>query len=124
MERVGDHMLLVHFESDVLFSVNSALVNEYSREALDEAADVLMEFRKTAVIAQGHTDASGSEEHNQRLSERRAEAVIDYLVGRGVDGSRMTAVGYGEGHPVAENGSDYGRRQNRRVDLLLKAKAR
>jgi outer membrane protein OmpA-like peptidoglycan-associated protein len=76
------------------------------------------------VVVQGHTDSTGSEQHNQSLSERRAQAVKNYLIGRGIDDGRMTAVGYGETLPVASNDTDWGRQQNRRVDVLLKAKAR
>jgi outer membrane protein OmpA-like peptidoglycan-associated protein len=124
VERVGDNMLLVHFESDILFAVNSATLNGSSRSALDEAIDVFQEYPKTAIVAQGHTDSSGSDGYNQQLSERRAGAVRSYLVSRGVDAQRVAALGYGESHPVADNTSNHGRRQNRRVDLLLKAKAR
>jgi outer membrane protein OmpA-like peptidoglycan-associated protein len=124
VERVGENMLLVHFDSDVLFEVNSSSLNSGSRDALDYAAEVFHEFRKTAIVTQGHTDASGSETYNLDLSERRAEAVMDYLIGRGVEPTRMAAVGYGESQPVASNQSASGRSQNRRVDLLLKAKVR
>jgi outer membrane protein OmpA-like peptidoglycan-associated protein len=123
VERVGDKTLLVHFDSDVLFAVGSAQLNTEARSALDQAAEVFLEYRKTAILAQGHTDSSGSEEFNQELSERRAKSVMNYLVGRGVEGDRITALGYGEGHPVADNGTPDGRSRNRRVDLLLKAKA-
>ena len=83
-----------------------------------------MEYDKTAIISQGHTDSTGSEEHNQGLSERRAQSVVNYLVGVGVDASRITALGYGENHPVADNDTTEGRSLNRRVDLLLKAKVK
>ncbi|HZM70307.1 MAG TPA: OmpA family protein [Candidatus Cryosericum sp.] len=124
VERVGDDLLLVHFESDVLFDIDSAIVKPAARDALDEAAKVLIEFPKTAIVVQGHTDATGTEAHNQELSERRAGAVAAYLTGRGIDAARMVSVGYGEGQPVASNDLASGRAQNRRVDLLLKAKAR
>jgi len=124
VERVDDDMILVHFESDVLFSIDSADLNPQSRGALDQAAGVFAEYPKTAIIAQGHTDSTGDDEHNQRLSERRADSVASYLVARGVDGVRIMAEGYGEHHPVDSNESAGGRSRNRRVDLLLKAKAR
>lgn len=124
VERVSPETLLVHFESDVLFAVDSAVLTGQSRTTLDEAAGVFLEFPKTAIVVQGHTDATGGEAHNQDLSERRAGAVRNYLVGRGVDAGRMTAIGYGEGQPVADNDTAEGRSMNRRVDLLLKAKAR
>jgi outer membrane protein OmpA-like peptidoglycan-associated protein len=72
VERVGDNMLLVHFESDVLFDVGSAMLRPDAQDALDMAAEVFLEYRKTAILAQGHTDSTGGEEYNQGLSERRA----------------------------------------------------
>ncbi len=124
VERVGEDMLLVHFESDVLFGVDSATLNSASQSALNEAAGVINEFPKTAIISQGHTDSTGSEAHNQTLSERRAQSVANYLIGQGVEGGRIASMGYGETHPVASNDNSNGRSLNRRVDLLLKAKAR
>ncbi len=124
LERVSDDLLLVHFESDVLFDVDSAVVKPAARDALDEASQVLIEFPKTAIVVQGHTDATGTEVHNQDLSEHRAHAVVAYLTGKGIDPARMAPVGYGEGQPIASNATASGRAQNRRVDLLLKAKAR
>jgi outer membrane protein OmpA-like peptidoglycan-associated protein len=124
VERVDENMLLVRFESDILFEVDSAALNAGAQGNLDQAASVFMEYDKTAIIAQGHTDSTGSEEYNQGLSERRAQSVVNFLVGVGVDGSRITALGYGENHPVADNGTAAGRSLNRRVDLLLKAKVK
>lgn len=122
VERVDDNTLLVHFENDVLFNVNSAALDGDGRTTLDDVAGVLNEYPKTAVVVQGHTDATGSEEHNQELSERRAGSVRGYLVNRGVDPDRLAAIGYGETYPVASNDSESGRQQNRRVDILLRAR--
>jgi len=124
VERAGRDTLLVHFDSDVLFAVDSATLSSTSRSTLSDVAGVLMEYPKTAVIVQGHTDATGTEEHNQALSERRAGSVRAELISRGVAPARLAAVGYGEGYPVASNASPSGRRLNRRVDILLRAKAR
>ncbi len=124
VERVRENLLLVHFDADVLFSLDSAVLNESSRTAVDHAADVFMEHPKTVIIAQGHTDSTGSEMYNQQLSQRRAASVMHHLVFRGVDVSRITAMGYGEAYPVSGNRTADGRSRNRRVDLLLKAKAR
>ena len=123
VERVGRDTLLVHFDSDVLFAVDSAILDGGSRSSLDRVAEVLVEFRKTAVVIQGHTDATGSEEHNEKLSRRRADAVRGHLAGRGVAPKRMSAIGYGESQPVASNATPGGRTRNRRVDVLLRAKA-
>ena len=123
VERVGEDTLLVHFDSDVLFDVNSASLDSDGRATLEDVAGVLEEYPKTAVVVQGHTDSTGSEEHNQELSDRRASSVRGYLVSRGVDADRVAAVGMGEDYPVASNDSESGRQENRRVDILLKAQA-
>jgi outer membrane protein OmpA-like peptidoglycan-associated protein len=122
VERVDENTLLVHFENDVLFDVNSAALDGDGRATLDDVAGVLNQYPKTAVVVQGHTDSTGTEEHNQELSERRAGSVRGYLVNRGVDSDRLAAIGYGETYPVASNDSESGRQQNRRVDILLRAK--
>jgi outer membrane protein OmpA-like peptidoglycan-associated protein len=123
VERVGDDKLLVRFSSDVLFDVDSVLLSPAARDTLGQTATVLNDFPKTAVVVQGFTDSTGSERHNLELSERRAQAVVNYLVDRGVEPERMTAIGYGEDHPIASNDTEQGRRRNRRVSILLKAKA-
>lgn len=123
VERVSSNVLLVRFDSDVLFDVDSALLKPGQRATLDEVSAVLLEYPKTAVVVQGHTDSTGSETHNQKLSEQRAQAVGNHLIGRGVDDRRLTAIGYGEGYPVASNATSQGRQLNRRVEILLKAKA-
>ena len=124
VERVAENLLLVRFDSNVLFEVDSAIVGASGREAVDQVANVLTEYPKTAVIVQGHTDSTGSETHNEELSDRRAGAVRGLLVGNGVDSGRVTSVGYGEGYPVASNAAESGKRLNRRVDILLKAKVK
>lgn len=122
VERVDDSTVLVHFENDVLFDVNSSALDSQGRTTLDDVSGVLNQYPKTAVVIQGHTDSTGSEELNQSLSERRAGSVRGYLVNRGVDPDRLAAIGYGETYPVASNDSESGRQQNRRVDILLRAK--
>jgi outer membrane protein OmpA-like peptidoglycan-associated protein len=124
VERIGKDKLLVNFDADILFAVDSAKLDDAAYRKLDELAGVLADFPKTAVVVQGHTDSTGREEYNQRLSERRAKAVMNELIGQGVDSGRITAIGYGETHPVASNQTERGRAQNRRVNLLLKAKVR
>jgi outer membrane protein OmpA-like peptidoglycan-associated protein len=123
VERVGKDALLVHFDSDVLFDVDSATIRPSGRDTLSQMAEVLGEYNKTAVIVQGHTDSTGTETHNQDLSERRAQAARNYLVGRGVDSQRIAALGFGESQPVATNDTATDRQRNRRVEVLLKAKA-
>jgi len=124
VERVDESTLLVHFESDVLFDVDSSVLSGAARAALGDFASVINEYDKTAVIVQGHTDSTGTEEHNQGLSERRARSVEGELIARGVDPARIVSMGFGETQPVADNTSSAGRQQNRRVDVMLRAKAK
>jgi outer membrane protein OmpA-like peptidoglycan-associated protein len=123
VERVDDDTLLVRFDSDVLFPVGSARPTPESLTTLAEVADVLVRYPRTAVVVQGHTDSTGTSQHNLELSERRALAVKDILVDRGVEGRRVAAIGNGEAYPVASNGFEEGRRRNRRVTVLLKGRA-
>jgi outer membrane protein OmpA-like peptidoglycan-associated protein len=123
VERVDEETLRIRFDSDILFAVDSSVLSAGSKNALDDFAQVMMEYPKTAILVQGYTDSTGSEEHNQALSERRAKAVMNHLALRQVDESRMSAIGYGEGYPVADNSTPQGREQNRRVEILVKGKA-
>ena len=123
VERVSDDTLLLRFDSDVLFAVDSAALTGGARGTLEEVGTVINQYDKTAVVVQGHTDSTGSEQHNQELSDRRANSVRGYLVDRGVDDGRIAAIGYGETYPVADNDTTAGRQQNRRVTIMLKAKA-
>jgi outer membrane protein OmpA-like peptidoglycan-associated protein len=124
IERIAEDTILVHFDADLLFEVGAATLGPDARTSLDQAAAVFVGQPQTAILAQGHTDASGDSQLNLALSEQRAGAVRSYLVQHGVDADRILALGYGEGHARRDNDSASGRRLNRRVDLLLKAKRR
>jgi len=123
VERVDDGTLIVHFDSDILFDFDSAALRSDARQSVDEVAKVLAEYDKTAVVVQGHTDSKGTDAYNEGLSERRAESVASYLERSGVRGSRLATQGLGERFPVASNDSEGGRQENRRVEILLRAKA-
>ena len=84
---------------------------------------VMKEYPKTAILVQGYTDSSGSEQYNMELSQRRANAVSNHLALNEVGQDRMSAIGYGEGYPVADNSTPAGRTLNRRVSILVKGKA-
>jgi outer membrane protein OmpA-like peptidoglycan-associated protein len=123
VERVDKDTLLVRFASDILFAPNSARLGPVAQGSLQEVATVLSNYSKTAVVVQGFTDSTGAAAYNQDLSERRARSVSAALVDYGVAPMRLAASGYGETLPVASNSSERGRQLNRRVTLLLKAKA-
>ncbi len=101
----------------VNFDFDKAAIRADARPILDEAVRTLEEERDVDIEVEGHTDAIGSDAYNQRLSERRARAVADYLARGGIARSRMTLRGMGESQPVASNATADGRAQNRRVEL-------
>jgi outer membrane protein OmpA-like peptidoglycan-associated protein len=112
-------VLTVTFKSDFLFSVNSSTLLPGAYDELERVAKVLKQYPQTTMKISGHTDSAGSEDYNQKLSERRAQSVKDALVGMGVDSSRMTIIGYGESKPIATNSTEAGRQQNRRVEIRI-----
>jgi OOP family OmpA-OmpF porin len=86
---------------------------------LDEGVDILKSNPDVKIVIGGHTDSIGTPEYNQKLSERRAQSVLDYFVKKGIDKNRMNAVGYGETKPIADNKTKDGRALNRRVELQV-----
>jgi outer membrane protein OmpA-like peptidoglycan-associated protein len=120
VERVGEG-IVVDFTEKILFGYDRSDLNPSSQDNLDKLVNVLKEYPDTNIEVQGHTDSKGSEDYNMGLSERRANAVSNYLINRGVAGSRVTTKGYGESAPVSDNTSDDGRAQNRRVTFLITA---
>lgn len=103
----------------VYFDFDSAALKPEAKAVLDEAAALLNKHERVVVEVAGHTDSTGPEAYNEKLSQRRAESVKDYLVAKGVKASRMTAHGYGESRPVATNDTKEGRAENRRVELVV-----
>jgi outer membrane beta-barrel protein len=101
----------------VTFETNKATLTPQSNAALDKIAASLKEYPDVKVEVGGHTDSSGEAAHNLRLSGQRAKAVVSYLVGKGIDASRITAKAYGEGSPIADNNTPEGKAKNRRVEL-------
>jgi outer membrane protein OmpA-like peptidoglycan-associated protein len=119
--RTADNELKVTVNNDVLFDFNSAGLRSSSRSSLREMANVFGKYPDTTIRVEGYTDSKGSASYNERLSERRAGSVANYLGSLGVRSSRIHAVGYGEAHPRAGNTTASGRQQNRRVEIHIKA---
>lgn len=103
----------------VNFDFDKSAIRADARPILDEAITMLKQEGTISIMTEGHTDAVGSDEYNQRLSLRRATAVKDYLVRGGVASNRIQIEGYGESKPVASNETADGRAQNRRVELRV-----
>ncbi|HEV8238652.1 MAG TPA: OmpA family protein [Thermoanaerobaculia bacterium] len=102
----------------ILFDLDSATLRGESKPVLDEVVKLLAAEPQWKLTIEGHTDASGGAAHNQTLSEQRAASVKAYLVSQGVDASRLTTAGFGSSRAVADNASELGRAQNRRVELV------
>jgi outer membrane protein OmpA-like peptidoglycan-associated protein len=111
--------LNISFRSDNQFKVGSSILEGAAQNDLNRFADVVREFDKTNVTVIGHTDSVGSESANQTLSEQRAAAVRSLMVARGVAAGRVTTLGLGEGRPIADNNTEYGRQLNRRIEIVV-----
>lgn len=116
--RIGDNITL-NMPGNVTFATDSADLNAGFYDVLNSVALVLEEYDQTVVEVAGHTDSTGTNAYNQRLSERRASSVASYLATRGVRRDRMIEIGMGEERPVATNETAAGREVNRRVELTL-----
>ena len=112
-------ILAISFRSDVMFDVNSAVLNPGAYSEIDRVANVLIRYPETRVRVEGHTDSTGDEMYNLRLSENRAQAVAGALVSRGVDPARVQPIGFGEAQPIATNATESGRQLNRRVNVVI-----
>ncbi|MDR3002091.1 MAG: OmpA family protein [Fibromonadaceae bacterium] len=107
--------------SDILFETGKADLKNELKENLAAIGAILQSLlTESKVTVEGHTDNVGSEEFNQRLSEQRANAVMQYLIERGIDGARLEAVGHGFSRPIADNATDEGKAKNRRVELIIR----
>jgi outer membrane protein OmpA-like peptidoglycan-associated protein len=104
---------------DTLFATGKSELKPGASENLDRLGNFLNEYPNRTASIEGFTDSTGSEDSNQMLSERRADSVKRYLVGRGVQSERLTSTGRGENAPVTDNETPAGRQQNRRVEVLI-----
>ena len=111
--------ILVNLPDGVTFDVGSATLRPSFRATLDQVAVSLRDYPDSLVDVYGHTDSSGSDAFNQRLSEQRAATVMNYLISRGVPAARLRSQGFGETMPVADNGTPEGRARNRRVEIKI-----
>lgn len=111
--------LVVTLSGGVLFRSAESTLLSSAQVKLDQVAKALLAVRARNLIVEGHTDSQGSELYNQGLSQRRADAVRDYLVQRGYPADRIQARGKGEGSPIADNASPEGRANNRRVEIVI-----
>ena len=116
--RNGDTVKLIA-PGSAAFAVSSDQLQPRFAAVLDSVAQLCREYSKTAISIKGYTDSTGSFEYNQQLSERRAQSVGNYLIGRQIAAARIRSAGYGPRLPIADNQTESGRAQNRRVEIEL-----
>ncbi len=107
------------YAGKILFDSGKSSIKEQSNAELEKIISILKEYPTAKFKIEGHTDSAGSAKSNQRLSDSRANAVKNYLIGHGVDEFRLSAIGHGEAYPIASNLTRAGRAQNRRVEINL-----
>ena len=115
--REGEGIRVI-FDSGILFSTGSATLTSTSRYEIEKLAHIL---NHTSLVIEGHTDNTGNRDANQILSEKRADAVANLLKVYGVSRQRLSPIGYGETRPVETNNTEWGRKQNRRVEVVIYA---
>jgi outer membrane protein OmpA-like peptidoglycan-associated protein len=116
--RMGDNITL-NMPGNITFKSNSAELDPSFYKVLNSVNVVVKKYNKTVVEVAGHTDSTGAADYNQKLSERRANSVAQYLESQGLANNRVVTVGAGESRPVADNATPEGRQANRRVELTL-----
>ena len=116
--RKGDNITL-DMPGNVTFAFDSAALNPQFNDVLGKVAQTLTEFDQTVIQIAGHTDSTGTHAYNMKLSEQRAASVKSFLAGRGVPAQRMQTVGAGPDHPIADNSTEAGRAENRRVEITI-----
>ncbi|MGN6143212.1 MAG: OmpA family protein [Mesorhizobium sp.] len=116
--RTGNQIIL-NMPSDITFGTDQDAVKPEFYSVLNSVALVLKKYNQTVIDVFGHTDSTGSDQHNFDLSQRRALSVANYLSAQGVDSRRFAVTGFGETRPIASNGNAEGRALNRRVEIQL-----
>jgi outer membrane protein OmpA-like peptidoglycan-associated protein len=113
--------IIVKFDSGILFDVNQSTLKTDARSNIENLATSLKNNPETTILIVGHTDATGTDAYNQKLSVRRAEAVRSYTIAQGIASSRLSTEGRGESEAIADNTTEEGRALNRRVEIVIVA---
>lgn len=122
--KTEDQRTIITLNGAVLFKTDDTKLLPIAQEKLGQVAEVLKQYgNEYSISVEGHTDSRGSDTHNQKLSQARAESVRSYLVDHGVAADSIRAVGRGEERPIADNNSAEGRADNRRVEIIVDRKA-
>lgn len=114
-----DQGILMTLKGNILFSTNSATLQSEALSTVNQITDVLKKYPENRLVVVGHTDSTGNNDHNQRLSEQRAQSVRVAMISNGITSSSVEAIGVGPSQPVAANTNEEGRAKNRRVELHI-----
>lgn len=120
VKRVGEGIQIT-FHSGIMFDTDKTALKPVAQQELTDLAGILKKYDDTNILVEGHTDATGTNEHNLTLSIARAQSAANYLGGQGVQRPRFSIMGYGEDQPVADNDTADGRQLNRRVEIAIMA---
>lgn len=121
--RPSEGEIAVRLTNDILFDTDSAALRGASRTTLTELASNFRQYPDNQLVVEGHTDSTGSDAHNQVLSQNRAASVADYLIDQGVSSGKIVVYGFGESRPKTTNDTAEGRQLNRRVEIHIQAPA-
>ena len=121
VSRPSEGEIEVRLTSDILFDTASANLRPESRTTLRDLANNFAKYPDNVIAVEGHTDSVGTDAYNQKLSERRAANVADYLIDQGVSAGKVTVYGFGESQPKSTNETAEGRQLNRRVEIHIRA---
>ncbi len=119
VEKMPNDVVRITMTSHTAFDTDSVSIKPAFHSTMDKLADVVVRYGKTSLTIVGHTDNVGSNQYNQKLSERRAVSVAQYFESRRVSPLRLATLGKGEGAPVASNSTESGRQANRRVEIYV-----
>jgi outer membrane protein OmpA-like peptidoglycan-associated protein len=119
VEKLPNDVVRVTMTNQTAFETDSATIKPGFQSTMDKLADVVVRYGKTTLVVVGHTDNVGTAGYNQRLSERRANSVAQYLESHRVNAMRLAIAGKGESEPVQPNSTESGRQANRRVEIYL-----
>jgi outer membrane protein OmpA-like peptidoglycan-associated protein len=119
IDKLPNNMVRITMTSQTAFDTNSTAIKPGFDSTMDKIADVVVRYGKTTLTVAGHTDDVGAAEYNQKLSERRALAVAQYLESKHVNPVRLATVGKGEAMPIDSNSTETGRQANRRVEIYV-----
>ena len=120
VQRIGEGIKLT-FDSGILYDIDKSDLRAASKTSLTDLAKILNKYPDTNILIEGHTDDTGSEDHNMALSKDRAQSVVSYLAALEVSSPRFSVAGYGEMQPIVTNDTLEGRQKNRRVDIAIMA---